>query len=40
MKKLNFLLCVLLFIPFCLLAQQVQIRGKVIEAETNEPLPG
>jgi TonB-linked SusC/RagA family outer membrane protein len=39
-KKLNFLLCVLLFIPFCLLAQQVQIRGKVIEAETNEPLPG
>ena len=39
-KKLNFLLCVLLFIPFCLLAQQVQIRGKVIEAGTNEPLPG
>lgn len=39
-KKLNFLLCILLCFPFCLSAQQAQIRGKVIEAETGEPLPG
>lgn len=38
-KKLNFLLCILCF-PFCLSAQQLQIKGKVIEAETGEPLPG
>lgn len=39
-KKLNFLLCILLLFPFCLSAQQTQIRGKVIEAETGAPLPG
>lgn len=41
-KNLNFfLLCILLFVPFCLSAQQAQIiRGKVIEGETNTPLPG
>lgn len=39
-KKLNFLLCILLFVPLYLPAQQAQIRGKVIEAETGEPLPG
>lgn len=39
-KKLNFLLCILLFVPLYLLAQQAQIRGKVIEVETGEPLPG
>ncbi|WP_298645849.1 TonB-dependent receptor [uncultured Proteiniphilum sp.] len=39
-KKLNFLLCILLCFPFYLSAQQAQIRGKVVEAETGEPLPG
>ncbi|WP_313381526.1 TonB-dependent receptor [Proteiniphilum saccharofermentans] len=39
-KKLNFLLCILLCFPFCLSAQQAQITGKVLEAETGEPLPG
>ncbi len=39
-KKLNFLLSVLLFFPLYLSAQQALIKGKVTEAETNEPLPG
>ncbi len=39
-KKLNFLLCIFLFVPFFLSAQQAQIKGKVVEAETGEPLPG
>jgi len=38
-EKLNLLICVFLFFPFCLSAQQI-ITGKVIEAETKEPLPG
>lgn len=37
--KLNLLVCVFLLFPFCLSAQQI-ITGKVIEAETAEPLPG
>ncbi len=28
------------FFPFSLLAQQRQLSGRVIEAGTNEPLPG
>lgn len=39
-KKLNFLLCVLLFFPFYLSAQEKQVSGKVIESATGEPLPG
>lgn len=39
-KKLNFLLCILLFFPFYLSAQEKQVSGKVIESETGEPLPG
>lgn len=39
-RKLNLLLCIALFLPLSLIAQQVQVRGKVIEAETGEPLPG
>src|SRR5690554_5085843 len=39
-KKTFFLLYVLIFLPFCLFAQQRQINGRVIEVETNEPLPG
>ncbi|MEA4917846.1 TonB-dependent receptor [Proteiniphilum sp.] len=39
-KKLNFLLSVLLCFPLYLSAQQALIKGKVTEAETNEPLPG
>ncbi|WP_298651733.1 TonB-dependent receptor [uncultured Proteiniphilum sp.] len=39
-KKLNFLLCILLAVPFYLSAQEIQVRGKVVEAETGEPLPG
>ncbi len=38
--KLNFLLCAFLFFPLCLSAQQVEISGKVVEAETGDPLPG
>jgi TonB-linked SusC/RagA family outer membrane protein len=39
-NKFNFLLSILLCIPFCLSAQQTQIKGKVVEADTDEPLPG
>lgn len=39
-KKTVFLLYALIFLPFCLFAQQRQINGRVIEAETNESLPG
>ncbi|WP_298651462.1 TonB-dependent receptor [uncultured Proteiniphilum sp.] len=39
-RKLNLLLCITLFLPLSLVAQQVQVRGKVIEAETGQPLPG
>jgi TonB-linked SusC/RagA family outer membrane protein len=39
-KKLSLLLCIALFLPLSLVAQQVQMKGKVIEAETGEPLPG
>jgi TonB-linked SusC/RagA family outer membrane protein len=39
-RKLNFLLCIALFLPLSIAAQQVQVRGKVIEVETGEPLPG
>lgn len=39
-RKLNLLLCFLLLFHTCLHAQQVQIRGRVVEAGTNEPLPG
>ncbi|HBK31345.1 MAG TPA: SusC/RagA family TonB-linked outer membrane protein, partial [Porphyromonadaceae bacterium] len=39
-RKLNLLLCIVIFFPLYLSAQQIQIKGKVIEAETGEPLPG
>ncbi|MDR2816880.1 MAG: SusC/RagA family TonB-linked outer membrane protein, partial [Proteiniphilum sp.] len=39
-RKLKLLLCVALFLPLSMVAQQVQVKGKVIEAETGEPLPG
>ena len=39
-KRLNFLLGILLIVPFYLSAQQTQIKGKVMEADTGEPLPG
>lgn len=39
-KKFNFLLCILLCAPFYLFAQQAQIKGRVVEAETGTPLPG
>jgi TonB-linked outer membrane protein, SusC/RagA family/TonB-dependent outer membrane receptor, SusC/RagA subfamily, signature region len=39
-RKFNLLMCFLLLFHTCLLAQQVQIRGRVLEAGTNEPLPG
>lgn len=39
-RKSNLLLCIALFLPLCMAAQQVQVKGKVIEAETGEPLPG
>ena len=38
--KLHVILCAILFIPFCLSAQDVIVRGKVTEAETSDPLPG
>lgn len=42
MKGKFYLTCVFcfMFFPFSLLAQQRQLTGRVIEAETNEPLPG
>ncbi|MGB4016988.1 carboxypeptidase-like regulatory domain-containing protein, partial [Petrimonas mucosa] len=40
-QKAKLLLITFLFLPLCVLAQrQVTVKGKVIEAETNEPLPG
>lgn len=39
-RKLNLLLCIAFFLPLSIVAEQVQVRGKVIEAETGEPLPG
>jgi TonB-linked outer membrane protein, SusC/RagA family/TonB-dependent outer membrane receptor, SusC/RagA subfamily, signature region len=39
-SKLNFLLCAFLFFPLYVSAQDVQVRGKVMEAGTDEPLPG
>lgn len=39
-RKLNLLLCIVFFLPLSIVAEQVQVRGKVIEAETGEPLPG
>ncbi|MEA4949548.1 MAG: hypothetical protein VB068_07850 [Petrimonas sp.] len=38
--KLKFLLCAFLFFSLYVSAQQAQIRGKVVEAETGDPLPG
>ncbi|MEA5129179.1 MAG: hypothetical protein VB074_13440 [Proteiniphilum sp.] len=38
--KLIFLFTFLLFPAFLLAQQEVQVRGAVIEARTNEPLPG
>lgn len=40
-RKFKLLCCMLFFFPFYFLAQeQVLVKGKVIEAETGEPLPG
>lgn len=39
-SKLCFVLYAILFFPLYLSAQDSMVRGKVIEAETNEPLPG
>ena len=39
-RKLNLLLCIAFFLPLSIVAEQVQVREKVIEAETGEPLPG
>lgn len=39
-QKLSFVICILLLMPFAIFAQQRQISGIVIEAETGEPLPG
>lgn len=39
-NKLCFVLYAILFFPLYLSAQDSMVRGKVIEAETNEPLPG
>lgn len=38
--KGRFLLLLLLLFPLHLLAQQVELKGKVIDNETGEPLPG
>ncbi len=39
--KMRVLLFAFLFIPVCVLAQrEVTVKGKVIETETSEPLPG
>lgn len=39
-NKLFYLLSILLFLPFNLFSQQVQLKGRVIDAETEETLPG
>ena len=42
-KKRNFALCLtllLLIAPLHLFAQQVTVKGLVLEKETGEPLPG
>lgn len=39
-SKLFFLIAFLLFPMFLIAQQEIQVRGKVVEAETNEPLPG
>lgn len=39
-RKSNLLLCIVLFLPLSMAAQQIQVRGTVIEAETGDPLPG
>src|SRR5690554_2605171 len=39
-SKLCLVLSAMLFFSFLLSAQDRMVRGKVIEAETNEPLPG
>ncbi len=39
-NKICFVLCLTLLFPLYLSAQDRMVRGKVIEAETNEPLPG
>ncbi len=39
-NKICFVLCLTLLFPLYLSAQDRMVRGKVVEAETNEPLPG
>ncbi|HBK32136.1 MAG TPA: SusC/RagA family TonB-linked outer membrane protein [Porphyromonadaceae bacterium] len=39
-RKLNLLLCIILLLPLDLSAQDKQVKGKVVEAETGESLPG
>jgi len=38
--KFFFLFIFLLFPVFLVAQQEIQVKGKVVEAETNEPLPG
>ncbi|RNC66210.1 hypothetical protein D7D25_04600 [Proteiniphilum sp. X52] len=38
--ELFFLFIFHLFPLFLVVQQEIEVRGKVVEAETNEPLPG